>query len=103
MSLSTEKDGDSTGRAVLLEDVDGVGDEGGGIRVNEDEVKARVGPGEGSDEETRDGVASEDSDNGDDNRGSSSERRHLDKNQMQTIPGSSRSGAGLRYGTTPTY
>jgi len=66
MSLSTEKDGDSTGRAVLLEDVDGVGDEGGGVGVNEDEAKERVGPGEGSDEETRDGVTSEDGDNGDD-------------------------------------
>jgi len=65
MSLSTEKDGDSTGHAVLLEDVDGVGDEGGGVGVNEDEAKERVGPGEGSDEETRDGVTSEDGDNGD--------------------------------------
>ena len=37
---------------MLLEDVDGVGDEGGGVGVNENEVKERVGPGKGSDEET---------------------------------------------------
>lgn len=51
---------------MLLEDVDGVGDEGGGVGVNEDEVNERVGPGEGSEEETRDGVTSEDGDDGDD-------------------------------------
>ena len=47
MLHSTEKDGDSTGCAVLLEDVDGIGDGGSGIGVNEDEVNERVGPGEG--------------------------------------------------------
>jgi len=66
MSHSTEKDGDSTECAVLLEDMDGIGDEGGGVGVNEDEVKERVGPCEGSDDETRDGVRSEDGDDGDD-------------------------------------
>ena len=74
MSRSAEKDGDSAGRAVLLEDVDGVGDEGGGIGVNEDEVKERVGPGEGSDDETRDGVRSEDGDDRDDDDQASDDR-----------------------------
>ena len=47
MLHSTEKDGDSTGCAVLLEDVDGIGDGGGGVGVIDDEVYERVGPGEG--------------------------------------------------------
>ena len=37
-------------------------------------------------------------------RGSSSERRgHFDRNEMWTIPGSSRSDPGLRYGTASSY
>jgi len=46
MLHSTKKDGDSTGHAVLLEDVDGIGDDG-------DKAKKRVGPGDSSDKGLR--------------------------------------------------
>lgn len=66
-SLKLAKDGPSatTGRAVVLDSVDGVGDVGGG-EGSEDEVRESVGPGEGSEDETREGVICEDGDDGDD-------------------------------------
>lgn len=66
MSRKVVRDNPSgTGRAVLPESVDGVGDAGGWVG-DEDEVKERVGPGEGSEEETRDGVICEDGEDGED-------------------------------------
>ena len=58
MSRNTPKD-DSTGHTVLVEDEDGEGDGdgGGGVADDEDlEVRESVGPGDGSKEDTSDGV-----------------------------------------------
>lgn len=57
----------STGRAVPLESVDsveGVGDEGGGVGEDDNEVRESVGPGDDSEDEMIEGVRS---DEGDDN------------------------------------
>lgn len=56
----------STGRAVLLESVDGVGDEGGGVGVDDDEVSERDGSGDDSEDEIIEGVTSEEGDEGSD-------------------------------------
>ena len=67
MSCNTQKDEDSTRRAVLVEDEDkeGEGDGSGDVADDEDsEVKESVGPGEGSEEDTSDGVVSDDGDDG---------------------------------------
>ena len=67
MSRNTQKDDDSTGRAVLVEDKDEEAEGGGGGDVADDEdseVKESVGPGEGSEEDTSDRVVSDDGDDG---------------------------------------
>ena len=61
MSRNTPKDDDSTGHAVLVKDEneDGKGDKdgGGGVADDEDsEVRESIGPGDGSEEDTSDGV-----------------------------------------------
>ena len=62
MSRNTPKDDDSTGRAVLVEDEDedgeGDGDGGGGVADDSEdsEVRESVGPGDGSEVDTSDGV-----------------------------------------------
>ena len=42
MSRGTEEDGDSTGRAVLLEGVDSVGDEGGAVETMRTRTKKKL-------------------------------------------------------------
>ena len=65
MSCNTQKDDDSTGRAVLVEDEEAEGGGGSDVADDEDsEVKESVGPGEGSEEDTSDGVVLDDSDDG---------------------------------------
>ena len=42
MSRGTEEDGDSTGRAVLLEGVDSMGDEGGTVEMMRTRTKKKL-------------------------------------------------------------
>lgn len=56
-----------TCRAVILESVDsveGVGDEGGGVGEDDDEVRDSVGPGEDSEDEMIERVRSDEGDDG---------------------------------------
>ena len=68
-----------TCRAVILESVDsveGVGDEGGGVGEDDDEVRESVGPGDNSEDEMSEGVRGDEGD--DDSDGQAGEGGGID-------------------------
>lgn len=59
------------GRAVILDSVDsveGVGDEGGGVGEDDDDVRESVGPGDDSEDETIEWVRSDEGEDGSDDQ-----------------------------------